>query len=233
MKKGDTVNIYLNSNYNSKYEGSATLIKRIEKGHSFIIPEEKLFTKLEDKALNSDGSHFALSKLQKLNNIKWNKLNEIFSKKELKPIEKKLVANLNRDINNYDTLNDLLFKLRLSYLNDSSIIRAMFMDFNNDELIRFIQQKHFKHWTYTIYRNEKWLVEFIPEQYDTQSKWCLFSKPFRTTRKIRSIVCICPDENTQSCEMMYHTTDESGKSNGDRAEIKQKLKDNELDKSKE
>ncbi len=229
-KKGDTLNIYTDYIYDKKYEGCAMLLKRIEKGHSFIIPEEKLYTKLEDRAINTEGNHSALSKEQKNNNKKWTTLNELFTRTELKALEAKLIKKLNKKVDNYDILNNYLIKIRFQFINSTSPIRALFMDYTNDDIIRYVQQKHLKNWTYTVYRMEKWLVEFVPEQYDTTSKWCLFSKPFRTTRKIKRIVCICPDENSQNCEMIHHTTDESGRSNADRAELKERLKQLEYEK---
>jgi hypothetical protein len=216
MKPGDIVNIYFNPQLETGFEGQAKLIKLIEKGHSFILYNEKLFTRLEDRAMGENGSHLPLTKEQERNNKIYANMILYFegSKNsilhpEIKAFREKLKSSIGKSQKHLNKVNNLLFRYRLKWRNLEQH-KSFIFQYTNDEIIRFIYQRYTKDWTHTIYREEKWLVEFIADQYSIETRSFLFNSNFRTTRKIRTTLCICPSEDTQNCEMVYYTTNSKG-----------------------
>ena len=234
-KAGDIVNIYRDSKTELQFEGSAKLIKKIESSHTFIIPNEKLYKMQEDTAFDNNGSHIPLSKEDKINNMIYN--NMILSLEgvrrsgvlhinyDLESLRERLIAKVNtRDINNYNNLDNYLFKRRLNRHKKSKDYVDFFEKYTNDQIIRFIYQRYFK-WINTIWREEKWLVEFIPDQYCIKKKWCLFNTPFRTTRYVRVPIKFFPNEDNQNCDIVKYTTDETGFNSVDK-KIRRKIRNN-------
>lgn len=225
MKEGDLVNIYTDFKFEEKFEGVARVIKKIDVGHSFIIVDEKLYTQLEDRALSKDGSHLPLTKTQESNNKKYARLILYFegtSKKEVNKefviLGKKIKSLLSSKLESIDKINHVLDDYRNTWRNTTDTRKLFFKEFNNETIIRFFQQRYMKNWSPSIWREEKWLVEFIPDQYCIERKVCLFNSSFRTIRKMRKLICICPNEDAQNCEIHHYTTDESGISNADKKE---------------
>jgi hypothetical protein len=239
MEKGDIINIYLNHKLQFNFEGAAKLIELKEVGHSFVINDEKLFTKLEDRAIGKNGAHLPLTSSQIENNKKYARMvmyfegspQRQFIHPEVKEL-KELLIDLAED-KTQESMNkmySLLFQYRLKWKGEHTLKSYIFDHFTDDLIVRFIYQRYMKNWTHTIWREEKWLVEFLPEQYGLHNKMCLFSKPFRTYRKVRRLICICPNEDTQNCEMVFYTTNSKGVSGHDR-KIARKEKKNEEEES--
>ena len=238
MKPGDIVNIYHNPRLQSKFEGAAKLLEYHSIGHSFVLYDEKLFTRLEDRAIGEDGAHLPLTKKQVENNKKYARMVIYFEGsaqrkfvhpevRELKTILARLAEKSTEE--SLKEMGDILFKYRLRWKGQSTMKSYIFDHFTDETIIRFIFQRYTKNWTHTVWREEKWLVEFPAGQYGLHNKMCLFNSPFRTYRKIRKLVCISPHEDTQNCEMVFHTTNEKGVSGYDKKMARENAKEENSD----
>jgi hypothetical protein len=181
------------------FEGVAKLIEFKEKGNTFIIYDEPLFTSSVDRPMGKDGSHLPLTKHQEANNEKYAKLLVYFENLQkglfIHPEIRDLKTNLIKfaEKKNLKKMDKLITSYKFRLINNLSYLNKI-LEFTNNEIIRFIFQKYIKNWNYSIWIEEKWLVEFIPEQYDINTKLCLYNSPFRTYRKIRKLLCVCPSD---------------------------------------
>lgn len=65
-----------------------------------------------------------------------------------------------------------------------------------------------------MWREETWLVEFKQDYYS--------GTPFRTYRKLRTLICVSPDEEAQKSEIVYYATkDETSISKADNKEARE------------
>ena len=237
LKSFDIINIYtaFRTEAASSFEGAAILISKAEEGHTFIIQDEKLVTKEEDRIM-INGKHIPLTKQQKENNTKHQRMVEFFNttNKDIKLVKDTLRKLVNKDPEKLKVLYDTIIKLRYQHNKALSKIGTFFREFDDNFIALFFQQKYLKNYSPTIYRDEKWLVEFIPEQYCINKRVCLYNDTtvkFRTYRRIRTIVCISPSDDLDSCDYRRYTTDDTGYSNYDRKqqrELKKHLEVNEL-----
>jgi hypothetical protein len=237
MESGDIVNIYHNPQMEVNFEGQARLIKLVEDGHSFTLYNEKLFTRLEDRAIGENGSHLPLTKEQEENNKIYANMVLYFEgikgsvvHPEIRIFREELKLLINRSKKNFNKITNHIFQYRLLW-SKLDLHKSFIFQYTNEQIVRFIYQRYCKNWTHTIYREQKWIIEFIGDQYSTETKSFLFNNSFRTTRKIRIIICICPDEDTQNCEMVYYTTNSRGLSahdkKSDRSKKKNKIQEEE------
>lgn len=231
-KPGEIVSIYRDCKNELNYEGEAILIEKVKVGHSFIRPDEKLYTKLEDKSIDEKNKHIPLTKGEKHNNNLYNQLvtyfegytidGELYINKDLQRFGKLLVQQLNTSLDNPSSVLETISKYRFTCRNKVDETKTFFNKFTDEQIFRFIQQRYMKNWSSTIYREEKWLVEFIPDQYSIETKSCLYNSAFRTTRYLAKIICICPNEDAQDCDIVLHTTNERGVSNKDKRLMRKK-----------
>lgn len=221
LSEGDIVNIYTDYMTMNKFEGSAILLERVSKGHTYLQPSERMLVKDEDR-LTVNTKLQPLTKQQKINAEKYNELTRylegfkvkgvISVNKTLAELRKKLVDNLSKSVNNYKTLNRIVREYRFKSYSRIDEVKQFFSKFTNYEIVNFIHQKYQENWDYTIYREEKWRVAFIPEQYSTDTRYCLYNTEFITTRKIATVVCISPEDayRNNHSELSQHITNSKG-----------------------
>lgn len=238
MKPGDIVNIYHNPQLELNFEGQAKLIELVEEGHSFILYNEKLFTKLEDRAIGENGSHLPLTEEQQENNKLYANMILYFEgskgsivNPEIKIFREELKELIGKTEKHLKKMDLLIFKYRLKWAK-LNLHKSFIFQYTNDQIIRFIYQRYTKNWTHTIYREQKWLVEFVPDQYSLETKSFMFNNAWRTTRKIKVPLCICPNEDTQNCEMIYYTTNSKGLSAYDK-KVRRNKKKNKIHEKEE
>jgi hypothetical protein len=231
MEPGDIVNIYHTPQLELGFEGQAKLIELVDEGHSFILYNEKLFTKLEDRAIGENGSHLPLTKEQENNNKIYANMILYFEgskgslvNPEIKIFREELKSLIGKTEKHIKKMHSLILSYRFQW-SRLNLHKSFIFQYCNDEIIRFIYQRYYKNWTHTLYREQKWIIEFVGDQYSIESKSCMFNNPFRTVRKIRNLLCICPDEDTQNCEMVYYTTNSKGYSAYDKKIKRNKKKD--------
>jgi hypothetical protein len=221
LNEGDIVNIYTDYMTMNKFEGSAILVERLNKGHTYLLPNERMLVKDEDR-LTVNTKLQPLNKHQKINAEKYNELVrylEGFKVKGVTSVNKilnelrvKLVDNLSKSVNNYKTLNKIVREYRFKHYSRIDEVKQFFNKFTNYEIVNFAHQRYQENWDYTIYREERWKVKFIPEQYSIDSKYCLFNTEFVTNRKIATIVCISPEDayRNNHSELSQHITNSKG-----------------------
>jgi hypothetical protein len=231
LKAGDTVSIYTDYQQESPktYEGEAILVEKHSDMHSFTLYNEKLLTREEDKVIDpKTGKHAPLTREQLSNNKKWERMCTFFENeptKEIKLIRDSLKRKLSRNDKSLIEFFRALRRIRFRYTSDISKVGFFFEMYDNQTLLRFFQQRYMRSWSPTLYREERWLVEFIPNQYSVDTQMCLYGSPFRTYRKLRTIACVCPSEDIQYCEIHKHYTDSDGISNNDRRLRRLKVKE--------
>jgi hypothetical protein len=237
MKPGDIVNIYHSPQLELNFEGQARLIELVDDGHSFILYNEKLFTKLEDRAIGESGSHLPLTKEQEQNNKVYANMILYFEgskgslvNPEIKIFREELKDLIGKTEKHLKKMDLLIFNYRLKW-SKLNLHKSYIFQYTNDQIIRFIHQRYTKNWTHTLYREQKWIVEFIGDQYLMETKSFMFNNSFRTTRKVKVLLCICPDEDTQNCEMVYYTTNSKGLSAYDK-KLKRIKKKNKVQQKK-
>jgi hypothetical protein len=233
LKPGDIVSIFTDYHQEkpNTYEGEATLIEKDCDLHSFSLYNEKLLTREEDRAIHPlTSKHLPLTREQTNNNKKWERIHSFFEDaptKEIKLIRDKLRKKVSRDDKSLIDFRATLRTLRFKHVDDVSRIGFFFELYDDETLLRYFHQKYQRIWSPTIYREERWLVEFIPNQYSIASQLCTYGdgEPFRTYRKIRTIACVCPSEDIQYCEIHRHFTGNETISNDDRRIMRLRMKD--------
>jgi hypothetical protein len=230
LQVGNIVNIYVDYKFQKKLEGKAKLIKRKEKGFTFMLYNENLLTILENKVIDKEkGNHIPLTRPEKYRNKKYAQLIIM-----LVGIKKSGVLHVNQDLNNLylllkEYVNEeldnpkVLDKLLNTYRKDwekyTDQRNIFFNKFDNETIIRFIQQTCLKNWCHSIWREETWVVEFVSDGYSTT---------FMTNRKVRTLICINPNEEGQNSEILHYITKENSIiSNADRKEVRQQTEENE------
>ena len=220
LKAGDLINVYTQYMLEESYEGVAILLEKHSDGRSFSLYNEKLLTKEEDRVIDHlSGKYKPLTREQERNNKTWTKINSFFEDiptKEIIAIRDKIKKKVSRIDTSLIDLYRVVKQQRLKYHANISKIGFFFELFSDDQIVRYFQQKYIRYWSPTIFREERWLLEFIPEQYGLHNQMCLYNSPFRTYRKIRTIAKVSPSEDIQYCEIRKHTTLENGVSNDDR-----------------
>jgi len=216
---GQVVNIYEDSKYEVEpkiFEGAAVLVERKSKGFTYMINDEPMFTKLEDRAINHNtGAHYPLSKEQRESNKKYLKLQRLLTgykrsgvhhyNNDLYNLYLYLKDKVNKNLDNPKLLNRILNRFRVLW-NDYKGERAeLFKFYSNIDIIRFIQQTCLPDWCHTIWREEHWVVDFF-EQSDVVSEKLLYHNTFRTIRKIRTLVCVCPNKQGQTSDIIKYVT---------------------------
>jgi hypothetical protein len=204
---GRVVSIYRNPRLRSKLEGKATLIERVEKGLSFILYDENLLTKLEERVTHEDGHHLPLTKYQRKRNrdyagmyahlIGVKRGKKLIVDEYLSKMYKTICKKVTKKVDNPKILYNWVEAYRQENLLDSSAKGGFFARYTNEQIIRFIQQTKIDKWSHSIWREETWIVSFDQDR---------FANPFRTKRKIRTLVCVSPKEDAQNSEILHFVT---------------------------
>ena len=223
LKEGAIVNIYTDYKFQTQFEGTAKLVKRQKKGLTFMICDENLLTLLENRVIDEEkGCHLPLTKKQRENNQLFAKLTMqlvgykrsgvLHVNTHLHGLYLELKKKVNKNLNNPEVLDKILNRYRMEWLlwsDERGGFFALFPD--NEIIIKFIQQTCIDKWCHSMWREEFWLVDFVSDD--------PFFVPFRTVRKIRTLICISPDEDSQNSEILYYATkDNSEVSNFDKKE---------------
>ena len=240
MENGMLINVYSDHIYNKKFEGVARLIELKEPEHSYIKYDEALLTKKENK-VSADGERVLITKREKANNFIYNKLHEAFYGTDRYSMDTefgKVVKYLKKHVKKTSIGKEKLYNIVIYYqfLWSNTIYpkRALFRDTDPHFIVDFIYQTSLKNWAPTIYRTEKWKVEFIPSQFCIKTRNWLYDKPFTTTRKFGRIMCINPNQDAQNCKIRFYSTGTemhnlgSTVSNFDRKKRNIKIEDNDV-----
>ena len=219
LLKGNVVNVFTDYMYETMFEGQAILKEFLGYGHSFSFFDESLFHKIENNVIGENGRHLPLTKKQEKNNRIYVMFDNFFNQSKLDKDAKKFKEELRKlttkKLDSPFKMQDYISRAKCKYYGRQDRFGFLLLNFPTELIIRFFQQRYIKYWTNTIYRTVKWKVEFIPDQYSLESKWCLFNKPFVTNRKFKILYQICPKTNPQLCGIHKYTTGEDGTSPAD------------------
>lgn len=206
------VNVFYDLDVN-KFSGAARLIEVKEKGHTFIDGSESLLTIRENKSVGKDHKHLPLSKKEKRNNRIYNELNRSFYEydrysidKDFKDVITYLKKMTSKKIESLQKVEDAIIYYQFKWRDKIDSRRVAFCKYSPKIIRDFLYQTTLKDWYNTLYRREKWVVEYIPEQYDIKTKMLLYGTSFRTTRTLAVPVCISPNEDAQNCKIRYFST---------------------------
>lgn len=199
LKKNLILPIYTDYQENEDYEGKAILIEKVRDGDSFYLKNE---------SIRVDRDKRKYSKKERIKLEKYNRLKYFFyglntpPDKELIKLKKELTSLRKDKVEDYSKMWDLLEKYKIEFKNSPRKIKAVLTEFDNDYIIRFIQQDRIE-WNPTIYTYERWKVEFKEDH----TGWPI---KFRTERNIRVISKINPKENTKNADIIKYTTYNDG-----------------------
>lgn len=204
MKEGDIVNVFTDYMYNKGFQGVAVLKEFSNYGRTNIYYNEKLFTKPENKAYNKVTLKQTLTKEEKENNKIYYDLLKLFNTSDIKDNDFKEVIldlknSVSEKIENYEKLKEKIIKYQFSFYNSLEKKRELFCSINPRLIRNFLLQTELKNFSFTLWREENWLVEFIPDQYCIEKKWVTHTTPFRAYRKFNVLVAINLKEDSQSC----------------------------------
>lgn len=233
LKVDSVINIYSDHKLQTKFEGKAKLVKRKEKGLTFMLYNENLLSIQENQVINKKtGAPLPFTQEQKENNRTYANLTIKFL-----GIVRSGVTHVNLHVHNlYLLLNEevseelenpkhldmILNHYRKEWKICSDARGTFFGQYEhgvfikaitNEQIIRFIQQTCLKNWCHSIWREELWVVEFITDGY---------SSPFKTTRRVRTLICINPSEDGQNSGILHYVTKGNSLiSNADRKELRE------------
>lgn len=211
LKSGMKIPIYTDYKECKGFEGEAILIEKVSNGDSFYLSDE--IVKVSEKKTYTKEEKEKISKYNRIKYFFYGKSSP--PEKDIVKLRKKLIK-LRKDLeDDYFKMESLLNKERKKYENSVYKIKSLFDDFNNDYIIRFIQQDREK-WNPTIFNYERWIVQFITDS----SGW---STNFRTQRNIRILIKYNPNETTRGSDIRKYTTYNSIPSLSVRREENKKL----------
>lgn len=200
LKVNDVVDIYTDyqdENENT-YEGRAILLKKVRNGDSFYRKDEQI--KVDEK---KEYTKYERRQLKKYNRIKsfFCGINAS-AEKEIIKLKKELIALRKDDNDDIENMNRTIDTYKVKYKDSVKRIKTLLDEFDNDYIIRYIQQDREK-WHPSIYTYERWLVQFTKDKTD-------WSVNFRTERNIRILVKLNPNEHVKSADIRKFTTYNNG-----------------------
>ena len=152
LKAGNIVDIYTDyqDELPESYEGKAILIKKIRDGDSFYRKNEQL--KIEEK------KHY--NKTERLKIEKYNKIKNLFKggsappEKEIVKFRKDLLNCRKDNLDDIENMNRIITLYKDKYDVSAKKIKTLLNEFDNDYIIRYIQQDREK-WQPTIFTYER------------------------------------------------------------------------------
>jgi hypothetical protein len=200
LKVGDIVDIYTDYQDENKttYEGKAVLVKKIRNGDSFYRNDE--YIKVEEKKKYNKYERVKLEKYHKLKSLFYGSTGP--PEKEVVKFRKELVSCRKDSIDDIENMTRVITTYKHKYSNSPRRIKTILDDFEDDYIIRFIQQDREK-WYPTIYTYERWLVDFKEDK----TGWNI---NFKAERNIRLLVKINPNELSKSADIRKYTTYNNG-----------------------
>jgi hypothetical protein len=203
IKIGDKVPIFRDPKNNKKYEGVARLIRLDDYKDTFYEDYEKLYQNSHTKSSLGKKP----DKRQRILNDKHQYIQRYYERgaPDIDTFFNALRSKCSRKHKSFNNMMDVCDNFFDSYKDDpTNIIHNLFNECTHTELIRFVQQIKIKDWSPTLFRLERWLVEFEP-QADLERN-VLFNTPFRTYRNIRTLVKISPIESSTKVSLSKYTT---------------------------
>jgi len=198
LNKGDVVDIYLDYQDETQYEGKAILLEKVKNGDSFYLFEEKLA--LDEKKTYTEKELLKSAKLKKLSVLfKGSKGNP--PEKVLKQLYAKLVKTRKDSLEDFKNMKKILSDYKSKHANSVYRIGTLFKEYTDDYIIRYIQQDR-SVWRPSIFSYERWKVKFIEDNYGWEID-------FTTNRNIRILKCVNPSEGVRRSELTQHTTYDS------------------------
>jgi hypothetical protein len=196
LKKGDIVDIftdYQDEDINT-FEGKAILLKKIRNGDSFYRKDEQL--KIEEKKEYTKEERKRLEKYMRLKSFFYGSTSP--PDKELVKLRKELISCRKDTSDDIENMLRIISAYKDKYKDSVRKIKSLFIEFDSDYIIRYIQQDREK-WNPTIFSYERWLIQFIEDK----AGW---KTDFRTERNIRILSKINPKENVKSSDIRKYTT---------------------------
>ena len=210
LKKGMILPIYTDFKECKDYEGKAILVKKIRNGDSFYLADEEVNV--------SEKKSYTKKEKEKLK--KYNRIRYFFygkntpPDKELVKLKKDLIKERKDQLDDYKRMKKIIEKYRIKYENSVYKIKSLFNDYDDDYIIRFIQQDRTR-WNPTIYNYERWLVKFVEDH----TGWGV---NYTTQRNIRKLIKYNPTETSRDSDIRKYTTYDGVPSLSVRREDKEK-----------
>lgn len=198
LEPDDIIDIYVDYQEETKYEGKAVLLERVKRGDSFYLFEEKLA--LDEKKTYTEEELLKISKLKKLNYL-FKGRGDIPPEKTLSQLYDKLIKNRKDKLDDFKRMEAILSKYRNKHSASVYKIGTLLKEYDDNYIIRFIQQDR-SLWRPSIFSYERWKVRFIKDNYN-------WDVDFTTNRNIRILKCINPSEGVRRSELTEHTTYDS------------------------
>jgi hypothetical protein len=192
LKKGDIIDIYTDYQDELNYEGKAELIERVRPGDSFFLKDEKIIP--EDKKEYSKKDLAAIHKFNRLENLLKSKNTHIQCKK----LYKKLVAERNYELDDYERIKSVIKDYRDLYTNSIHKIGCVMREYDDYYLYRYIHQDK-KNWQPSLFSYERWVVRFIEDSTGWKVDWT-------TQRNIRILKLVNPKQQV----LVENTTYDNG-----------------------
>lgn len=197
------VSIYTDWQNDVGYEGEAVLIEKKEVGDSFYMDYEKLYVPLNRR---TNLTNREIDKIQ----VQLNSIYEYLEyycnlgDRTINNFISECIPYCNNDNGSYNELFVVIESWKKTYENNPHLISNIFK-VQTQYITRYFQQKYTKNWSQTLFREEKWIIEFRPQS-SLSSKKSLYYNTFRTVRKLRILHCISPLDLAKKKEVLTHTT---------------------------
>lgn len=202
LEAGIMVEIYRDYKNSSNFEGVAILLEKKSIGDSYYLDLEEIRIPYTTKS--------SLTTLPDPVQIQLNKLYQYLydfctsNNAEVKDFVRTLKALCSKDIHSYNNMYQEVQLWKDKFLYTPHYINNI-LRVETKYIVRYFQQKFIKDWRPTLFRLEKWLVEF-PTQKHPFTGDILFNSPFRTTRWISIILAISPSEESKTHDLSRFTT---------------------------
>lgn len=185
------------------FQGYCILIEKISEDDTFYVDNEELIFKSSDEDdMSSSLTKVPSSVRKKIKLVEYIEFlleNRSRSVRQFKSQMKKLT---DRSPSSYYDMYNLVQTYKTKYM-DSKLSIKNILAIDTEILVRYFQQKYLKGWRPSLYRSEKWLVEFYPQTHEGK---VLFNSPFRTSRRIRTLVKISPKDEGKGKDSLSRLT---------------------------
>lgn len=207
LQEGQIVASYRHYKNDEVFEGHCILVEKISEDDTFYVDGEELVPKSFDLSSSSLNKTSGSTK-RRIKLVRYLDLILANPSPTIRKFSRAVKSVTNRDITSYNRIYSIVESYKKKYDGSNNSIKNILL-IDSTTLSRYFQQKYIQGWRPSLYRSEKWVVEFYPQ---THNGVTIFNSPFRTSRRFKILVKIAPQDEGRGRESLCRLTTYNGMS---------------------
>lgn len=213
LKEGQIVPIFRDHQNEEQFEGYAKLIRKKSEGNTYSLDEKLFKISLNENPLKRKYAEEEM-------NLKYFRLQELLSSEtpqvmSFKEVIFKIVAKKKKVKGVYNRVFLAIAKIKGMYVSTekkyltpyykTSVMKTIFDEYPIQYLTLYCIQSIYPEKTASLFIDERWDVEFFPQNNPFKPNEILYFNSFTTTRKIKILSEETPDDDDISSYTTYDT----------------------------